>query len=447
MAQLQFFGPSGRDADNRAANSARLINCYLEPVQAGGRTGLTIKAAPGMMEFTVIPGIFVRAIGEVGGLLYAVSNGRLYSVTSAGVVTNLGAIDDSANATLTGNNGVVTLTVDGRYFVRSGGTISEPAAGAFSAMGACDFIGGYTVITELNGRRFQWSGLADGTTLPGLNFSTADGRDDNAIRPYQINGSLYIFKERSHEVWYVTGQAGANAFERMAGGVVDIGLKAFGLICRTDVGAFMVGDDNRAYVIAEGMTPVSNPAVETAIATQGPTFCFTYDDEGHTFCAIAMTGGPAWVFDTATGEWHERAYGIDFDPWPVVASARWGNAFYVALAGGDLLSLGPMRTDAGVPLLRRMVSRTLANDGQRFCLSEVEIFPRQGFDAASVMLRMSRDNGMTWSAPKVRGFAVGEYGKRLIWRQLGQFRQATAEITISDAAAVTMNAEGRVVVS
>ncbi|WP_230685880.1 hypothetical protein, partial [Streptococcus pneumoniae] len=79
-----------------------------------------------------------------------------------------------------------------------------------------------TVLTELNGRRFQWSDIADASNLPGLNFSTADGRDDDILRPFQINGQLYIWKETSHEIWYLTGGAGAEAFERMAGGVRDV---------------------------------------------------------------------------------------------------------------------------------------------------------------------------------------------------------------------------------
>lgn len=446
MPALQFFGPSGRDADNRAANSARLLNCYLEPVQPGGRSAYSIKAALGTTEFASVPGVFVRAMAEVNGLLYVVCNNRLYSLTSTGTLTNTGAVDDNANATISGNFGKVAVTVDNRYFVLDG-TISEPAAGAFTAMGAADYIGGYTVITEAGGRRFQWSALGNAASLPGLNFSTADGTDDLCIRPFEINGSLYIFKEKSHEVWYLTGGSGAAAFERQVGGVIKVGLKAFGLICRIDLGAFMVGDDNRAYVVGQGLQPVSNPAVETAIAQLKPKFAFTYDDEGHTFCAIIFEDGPAWVYDVATNEWHERAKGVNFGPWPVTAAAQFGNRHFVGQDGGDILELTRTATDAGMPLPRRMVSRTLANDGQRFVVDELEVFPRQGFDAASIMLRMSRDNGMTWGTPKVRSFAVGEYGKRVIWRALGQFRQATAEITITDAAEITMNAEGRLALS
>lgn len=442
MPQMQFFGPSGRDADNRAANSARLLNCYLEPVQPGGRTAFSVKAVLGTTAFASVPGVFVRAMAEVDGLLYVVCNNRLYSIDGGGSVTDAGAVDDSQNATVSGNFGKVAVTVDNRYFVLDG-TISEPTPGAFTAMGAADYIGGYTVITEAGGRRFQWSALADAESLPGLNFSTADGKDDLCIRPFEINGSLYIFKERSHEVWYLTGAAGAAAFQRQVGGVISVGLKAFGLICRIDLGAFMVGDDNRAYIVGQGLTPVSNPAVETAIATLNPLFCFTYDDEGHTFCNIIFEDGPAFSFDVATQEWHERAYGAEFGPWRVSAAAQFGARQIVGQSGGDILQLTRSSTDDGVPLPRRMVSRTATFDGERPCIAEFEVFPRQGFDAASIMLRMSRDNGITWGAPKVRAFEVGQYGKRVIWRALGQFRQATAEITITDAKEITMNAEGR----
>jgi len=446
MPSLQFFGPSGRDADNLAANSARLLNCYLEPVQPGGRTAYSVKAVLGTSAFASVAGVFVRAMGEVGSLLYVVCNSRLYSIDAGGSVLDLAAVDDSPNATVTGNFGKVAITVDSRYFVWDG-TISEPTPGAFSAFGGADYIGGYTVITEAGGRRFQWSALADAESLPGLNFSTADGKDDLCIRPFEINGSLYIFKEHSHEVWYLTSAAGAGAFQRQVGGVINVGLKAFGLICRIDLGAFMVGDDNRAYIVGQGLTPVSNPAVETAIVTLRPQFCFTYDDEGHTFCAIIFEDGPAWVYDVATTEWHERAYGADFGPWQVSAAAQFGDRQIIGQDGGFIQQLVRSSTDAGVALPRRMVSRTATFDGERPSIAEFEIFPRQGFDAASLMLRMSRDNGITWTAPKVKTFAVGEYGKRIIWRALGQFRQATAEITISDAKEITMNAEGRLALS
>jgi len=203
---LQFSGPSASDSDNRQANTARLINCYREPV--GGRAGHSIKAVPGTTSFASVTGVFVRALGEVGGNLYAACGSVLWKVTPGAVVTNLGAIADSANASIAGNNGDVTVCIGGGYYLWDGTTLSTPTAGAFSSFGSLDYLSNYTVLSELNGRRFQWSDVADASTLPGLNFSSADGRDDAILRVMGINGQLVIFKETSHEIWYVTGAGG-----------------------------------------------------------------------------------------------------------------------------------------------------------------------------------------------------------------------------------------------
>jgi hypothetical protein len=445
MPSVEFVGQSGRDPDNIAAQPSRLVNMYREPVSAPeGRTVYSLKSVLGLRTFAEVGGVFVRAMRQVNAALYVLCNGRVYEIADDGSVTDRGAADDSAQASISGNNGDVLFVTGGKYYRWNGTSLTEPTAGAFSSFGSVEFIGNYTVLTELNGRRFQWSDLADASDLPGLNFSTADGRDDNIIRALQINGYLYLFKETSYEVWYLTGGGGAEAFERSAGGVVDVGLKSFGLIERFDGGAAMVGDDGRFYLVSQGLQPVSTPAVETAIAHCDPQAVITYEDEGHTFLAIVFTDCPAWVYDLATGEWHERAQGDDLSPWRVSVTARFGSKWYAARSGGEILEFARTNADGGLPLVRRAVSRPLYMDGRRFVCRELEIFPRQGFAAGSVMLRLSRDSGLTWGAPKVRSWGVGEYAKRIIWRQMGEFRQMVAELTISDAIECSLNATARV---
>lgn len=437
---LEFCGQSQQDSDNRQANTSRLVNCYREPV--GGRGGYSIKAVPGTSSFASLTGVFVRAMGEVGNYLYAACGGVLWRVSSLGGVTNLGATDDSAAATIAGNNGDVTLCIGGKYYLWDGTTLTEPTAGAFSSFGSLDYLANYTILSESNGRQFQWSNVADASDLPGLNFSSADGRDDNILRVMGINGQLYIFKETSYEVWYVTGQAGASAFERVAGGVIDTGLKSFGLICKIDGAAFFVGDDNRAHIL--GLGPVSIPAVETAIATKNPKSCLTYEDEGHTFCAIIFDDCAAWVYDLATREWHERAQGGDLDPWQVSVSQKFGDNWYLGKDGGSVFRLGQTYADADGPLVRVMQSNTLEGDGAFMKLAEIEIFPRIGFDAATIELRLSRNGGHSWTDPKQKSWAVGEYDRRIIWRGLGAARRWTAEVKISDAVNVPVNSQVRV---
>ena len=442
--QVEFVGQSARDADHTQANTSRLVNCYREVIVPGGRARYAVKSVPGLANFSSLPGVFVRDMATVDGSLYAVSGGGLYRIGSNGTFTLLGAIDDDVT-TMAGNNGDVTIVANQKYYLWNGTTLTQPTAGAFSAFGAVEYISNYTVLTEHNGRRFQWSDLADPSDLPGLNFSTADGRDDDLVRPFAINGMLYLFKEESHEIWYVTGQAGASAFARQAGGVVDVGLKGKRLICRIPGSAFFVGSDNRAYLIAGGNQPVSIPPVETAIKDGEPANCFSYEDEGHTFCVIGFRDRPAWVYDVAGAEWHERAEGADLDPWTATCSAKFGGDWYAGIDAGAIRKFARVNSDGGGVLVREMTSRTLYEDGQKLTIAEFELFPRQGLSAGQVMLEVSRDSGKTWTYPKVRTLGpVGDYDKRLIWRKLGQSRQFTARVRWTEADDVSFLAEGRV---
>lgn len=438
--KLEFVGQSSRDPDNWQASSSRLINCYLEPSE--GKTGSALKSVLGTTAFVTLPGVFMRAIEAVDGVIYALVGAEFHSITTGGVSTSLGAVVDSANASISGNNGDVTACIGGDYYLWNGATLTSPASGAFSSFGSVEYIGNYTVLTELNGRRFQWSAIADATSLPGLNFSTADGRDDNILRAAAINGLLYIFKETSHEIWYLTGGASAAAFERQTGGVVETGLLAFGLLAKIDGSAFFVGDDGRAHIV--GVGPVSTPAVETAIKSFGPRSCVTYEDEGHTFCAIVFDDCAAWVYDIATGSWHERATGADFLPWTVRATAKIGGQWYAGRDGGAVVTMSRNNLDEGLDLVRAAVSRTLENDGQFIRLSELEVFVRTGFSAGTVELRLSKDNGHTWTPPRDVSWALGEYDRRTRWKALGTARQWTAEIRISGSADIPLNSAGRV---
>lgn len=441
MPVVEFVGQSARDPDNIAANPSRLVNLYREPTVPGGRTGYALKPVMGSQAFATVEGVFFRSIAAVDTRLFAAIGGALYEFDQFGFATDRGTVLDG-DTTIAGNNGKVAIAAGGAYYVLDGGTLSSPTPGAFSDFGALDYIGNYTVITERNGRRFQWSALADAADLPGLSFSTADGRDDNLIRPVAINGALWLFKDRSHEVWYVTGGAGAEAFERAAGGVYDVGLRGHDLITRFDGGALFVGDDGRVYMCGgQSLQPVSIPPVETAIRLGLPRSCLTYEDEGHTFCCVVFRDRPAWCYDIATGEWHERSE--TGGPWKANVSTFWRNQWRVGADGGTLRTLAHVATDAGLPLVKQATSRPVYVDGDRFVMRDLELFVRRGFSDGLIEIETSRDGGLTFGPPKPREFGpVGDYGGRVIWRNLGQFRQAVVRITVTGD--ITVNADGRV---
>jgi hypothetical protein len=461
MPILSFVGQGSRDDDNRQANSGRLLNCYREPLLPGGKSSHTIKSVLGMSDFVTIggatPELFVRDMATIGGVFYVMAGGNLYSVTEAGVDTLLGATVSAEGAMIFGDRSNVCIVSGGRYFLWNGTTMSEPTAGAFSAIGSGVFLGNYIILTENAGRRFQWSDLADASSLPGLNFATAEGSDDNILRAAAFGDRLWLFKERSIEIWYATGLAGANAFAKMPGSGANFGVKARHLVAESEAGIFFIGGNGRVYLTGgSAPQPIPNPAVETAIKQSTPTRCFAYFDEGHEFFVILFSDRPAWCYDVATGEWHERANGDDNDKWDVAAAAKAWGEWFVGDVFGKVYKLERTNADADSALRRVMTSNTLYNGGIPFIISEVEVSGRVGVIDQSdfltaepqAMIRFSRDGGLTWGASYTRNMgAQGEYGQRVRVHALGQFRQATMELSISDAADMTINNAVRVEMS
>lgn len=442
--RLEFVAQSTRNDGNKAANTGRLVNFYPEPLPAGSLAQFQLRSVLGMTTWTSdLSGVFFRDISEVDGKGYAISGGYLWELEPIGGANTRASIPDADDTQLGSNDGNVTITADGRYFVWDGATLTEPAAGAFSAVGGHDYLGGYTILTEAGGQRFGWSSLLDPLTLPGLNFSYADAKDGDLLRPVAVNGVVMLMGINSIEVWSLTGQANENAFARVGGTVHEIGLKEFGLVAKTQNGAFFIGSDEVVYA-TDGMalTPISTPAVQYSVMNGDPSNCFYYEDEGHKFAVIRFSDRPAWVYDFATGLWHERATGID-DPWFGRAAAKVFGKWRVGGAGCDIVTMERTNTDHDGHLIRRAVSLPGDGDGQRFRVPEMEILGKVGLSDigrdAALMLRISRDGGATFPLERTISMGgLGDFYQRMVTRQLGQFRRAVVEVRVSDPSDLTI---------
>lgn len=430
---IDFVGQSRQDSDNIGAAPSRLVNLYREVV--GDR--YVLKGVPGQTLFVDLEDVLGRAVAEVGGVLYAASGGALYSVGMGGIKNSLGAISDDENTFMAGYSNNLLVSAGGNYYVYDGATISTVTGGAFSDIGSVAFVNGYAVLTELNGSRFQWSELQDPSTLNALYFATAESRDDELLRAIEYGGNLYLFGQSSTEIWTTGGGSGANAFTRLAGGVVNRGIMAAGLISSFDDGMFFVGNDGICYIMAGAtMQPVSGRGVETAIAAETPTRCFYYEEEGHKFLVLRFASRPAWVYDVSTGEWHERATGNDLQAWNVIGAAKAYGAWRAINVDSNIVTLGGV-SDLGATILKRAVSGTAEGNEDRFRAMRVVVRARVGFQDLgrdmALLARFSGDRGLTWTAQKQRSLGdQGEYDKRAVWRSLGVFRSLTMELTLGD---------------
>ena len=470
MPEVEFFGPSLRDSGNKWAESMRLVNMYRE--FNGART--TLRSVMGTEAFATAPGIFCRAMAVVGDWLYVAQGGTLYAISDSGAVNSRGAIVDG-DTTISSNNGKVTVAANGTYYLLDGTTLTTPATGAFSDVGDVAFIGQLTVVSERDGRRLQWSDVADPATFDGLNFATAEARDDSILRLWTIGAELWVFKETSIERWYQ--ESGGLAV--IPGSARSPGLKSRALLVGIPNGAAFVGSDGRVYLVSGGLQPVSTIPVEQSIAADAPDRMIWYRDKGHEFICVGFPGRPAWCLDLATGEWHERAEGQD-NPWSVRTMVEAFGGFYGGTDTGQVVRLARNGADVSGALIRRAVGTTI-DSTDRFRVARLHIpctvgtvdkggpvllgdtvLGADGDDealgvddltvlrieredlsrvTAQIRLRISPDNGKTWGQPRFLSLGdIGDYDKLVTVRSLGQFRKFTPEIVYAEAADISFDA-------
>ncbi len=474
--QVEWIGRSRQDGDNSQSDPSRLLNLYRE--RSGDK--FILKRVLGAEFFVDMGEAPLRAASFEGGKIFAVSGASLISLDANGAVLEAGEVLPEGTASVSGNNGSVAAAVGAEYYVWDGSTMTNPDTGAFDSVGSVEFWGQRTILTEFEGRRFSWSDPADAKTINALNFSTAEQRDDAIVRAAAIQGTLWLFKERSIERWYLTNSDDFAA--PLGGGTIETGLLEFGLLTKLPNGAFFVGNDRIAYLVSGGaMKPVSTRGVETSLQQKDATECFYYEDEGHKFCVIRFSDRPAWIYDIVMDEWHERAEADGVSPWSMTHSVQAFGKNYVGSAFGKLYSLERAPLDDGETLIGKAVSRTLRINGDRFRLARLTLLAKTGHSTltkeealglhigggymlavdgatgmssgatevvptdAFISLRTSRDRAKTWRRSKRKSLgAQGEYEREVRWRSLGQFRNCNIELTISDQTDITVESVGEV---
>jgi len=479
MPKVTFVAQSAQNQQNVAANPARLLNLYPSPVPGDARTGLALRSVLGQDAKDDIGTAAIRAAGRANGKLWMVGGGTLLEVDSAGATTGRGAVADDENTTIAGNYSDVTVVSGGNYYLWDGATISQPTTKTFTAVGSHCYVGGYTVLTEEGGKRFQWSALGDASTLDALDFASADKVDDNILRAVEFRGNLLLMCETSTETWAINPDATDTAARFFYVDVTNTGLKSFNLVTKFDDALFFVGNDNRAYLYGQGR--VSDTSVESSIKNDTPTHCFYYEDEGSKFCVIRFSERPAWVYDMSTGLWHERSEGAGHLRWRATCAIRNGASWLIGNTDGEVLELTRSNEDLNGPLYRRAISSTITLGERRVSVPFVEILARMGDHSltdsveyalsvgdgdvlaldggdsllveeiaagprdANIDLYESGDGGRTWRGPKTRSMGRDEdYEQRMTWRARGQFRQYAMRFDMNEPADITLYSDGYV---
>ena len=444
MPKVVFASQTSRLDDGQNYSSERMVNTYAEMGPQGAKGPLLMRSVPGRASFATLTVPVMRRMEYVNGNIYAVSGGRLWSISEGAVVTNLAAVDDDAVTTISENGTNVTVCAAGNYYNWDGASITEPGSGRFSNHGTVAHLDHYTLITEKDGDEFEWTTLNDPTTRNATFFATNEADNDSTLKVIVSKLYAYFMGTATTEIWYNTGESNANAFTRLSGGALDRGLLAANLVTKTENGLFLIGDDKVAYLNSGAQfQAVSTGAVNEAINAETPTHTFYYEERGHRFCCIRFSGRPAWVYDMSTGLWHERSSGTAMGAWDVIDTVGAWNKWYCATTDGTIYEMGRDNHEVTDVLMRRVVSNSVVLDGTQFSVAEVEILGNFGESAigkdVEIVFRISKDGGRTWGPEIYRNAGdLGDRTLRIVLRALGRYRDFCLEYTITDAADINI---------
>ena len=449
------FAQQSYKSQSLPISAQRCVNCYAEMEPEDAKTPVAVLGAPGLLSFNgAICGTGpVRGVNFMNGVLYVVSGQRLYSLTSAGVVTDVGGAIAGSGIVSMANNGTQIVIVNGvNGFVWSQASGFQVITNInFFPANTVTFFDNYFVLDKAGTNNYFISASGDGTSYLGTDFAAAEVQSDFVLSIVNQQETLLIFGGTTIETWYDAGQVNF-PFLRTNGATIERGCAALMTPVKEDNSVFFLGNDFVFYRLSgTTLQRVSTHAIEDAFQSYSTvadayTFSFTY--EGHKQIVLTFpTANATWVYDIATDKWHER------ESWDQNNNSygRWrGNvgimAFGKVIIGdaysGQIFYLDPNTfTEGGNTMRSIMTSPPLHDDRCLIGIPEFELDIESGVGTTTgqgqvpeIMLDWSNDGGRTFHSQQqwTTLGALGAYTTRARWLGLGASRSWVFRAMISD---------------
>ena len=293
-------------------SAQRAVNCYAEQEPQDAKTPVAVLGAPGLVQFAICGSGPVRGFNFMNGVAYVVSGQRLYSLTSAGVVTDIGGSIAGFGQVGMANNGTQICIVNGLegFIWSQTGGFQVITSVNFYAANTVTFFDNYFVFDKAASNLFFISASADGTSYSGTDFAAAEVQSDYVLSIVNQQETLLIFGERTIETWYDAGALNF-PFLRTSGATIERGCAALRTPIKEDNSVFFLGNDLVFYRLnGTSLERISTHAIEDAFqsySTVSDAYTFSYTYEGHKFINLVFpTANESWVYDIATKLWHER---------------------------------------------------------------------------------------------------------------------------------------------
>jgi hypothetical protein len=445
------------------AADARMVNLFPEVVPEGGKEPAFLQRCPGLLNLATIGSGPIRGLwtfSSDNSTAFVVSGNELYKINTSYTATLLGSIPGTGPVSMADNGTQLFIACNGPSYIynNSTGEFGQIVDPDFPGAVSVGYIDGYFVFNEPNSQRIWVTQLLDGTSIEPLDFASAEGSPDGVVGLIVDHREVWVYGTNSVEVWY---DAGTPDFplQRIQGAFNEIGCISAYTIAKMDNGLFWLGADARGQGIvyrANGYTGqrISTHAVEWQIQQYGnltDALAYTYQQDGHSFYVLIFpSANTTWVYDVATGAWHERAGWSDgsftrhrsncqmaFNNQIIVGDYQNGNIYAFDLDtyadNGQIQKW--LRSWRALPTGQNNLKRTAQHAMQLDMESGVGLATGQGSNP-EVMLRWSDDGGHTWSNYRTTSVGkIGEYYYRVWFRRLGmtmKLRDRVYELSMTD---------------
>jgi hypothetical protein len=450
---IPLFGPEVTSY-SAVVTRQRRVNVMYDVRKGQDRAAIVAVGTPGAVSWITLPASPIWGWRVIGSLMYVVAGKHLYTVSTGGVITDLGTMPTINNYVGMTDDSVTLEIADGiaGYSVNLGTGVISTIVDANFPNGAysIDVLNSHVIAPIPGTRKFRISGLLAGATWSPEVYGTKENASDLLIALDVINGVLILWGDTSFEQWQDVG-AYPMPYQRIQGGTQMYGLAAGRSRVKIDnsiifLGKTMDGGVKVMRLMGGQVAAISDSDIEYIISNFSvitDAVGMSYTAYGHAVYQLTFpTVGRTLAFDTFTGIWHEAQT-------TAVAQARHFANLSVAFNGKNYVSdtsTGIIYqldedayTDNGAVIPREVCTRHIRNAGNEVFLERLflDFDTGIGNTAASnpqVLISVSRDGGRTFGPEKYRALGtVGTYRKRVTVNRLGSGFDMVAKIRVTDA--------------
>lgn len=435
MMEIPF---SSQLAESFSPQSSKenLLNCFAEIDP--GRAKIIRRQRHGLTLTDADAAGGGRGIEKLQDNYWLVVGSTCYKwVESTTTLTTLGTINTSTGpVTISTNNAGQIAFCDGvDLWVWDDPTFSQVTESGWSPKGI-ESLGGYGIIHDSTTKgRFYTTALNDFTTVDSLDFANAEADPDDTVRIIVLLGEAWMFGKTTTEVYRLSGLSFPLA--KVTGSEIQRGCAAQFGVAINDNSVFWLGDDlivyrNNGYAAQRISTHTIERKI-AAVATPSAAEAFFTELDGNKFFTLKFPGELTVQFNVTTGLWNQCKTYLQ-DDWQVVGSAG-RSSKYILNSSGICLLDDSVNKDITTTMIRQAISPPLYDDGNRVTAHayylDCEVGRTTGTEP-SMMLETSRD-GESWGNILTRAMgAIGEYRRRVTWRNLGVAREWQFRVSMSD---------------